>query len=95
MVGTVADLVDQVTDPTLDQVDGAERHRGVEGALVATPAGTRWRPVAIGTRQSTPTTSAPASAISPSSSPVPTPKWMRGTSRSASPSRIRRDHGST
>ena len=40
------------------------------------------------TRQSTPTTSAPASAISPSSSPVSTPKWMRGTPRSAT----RRQH---
>ena len=33
-----------------------------------------------GTRQSTPTTSAPAAAIRPSSSPVSTPKWIRGTS---------------
>ena len=32
-----------------------------------------------GSRKSTPTTSAPASPICPSSSPVPTPKWMRGT----------------
>ena len=36
-----------------------------------------------GTRKSTPTTSAPASRMSASSSPVPTPKWIRGTPRSA------------
>ena len=38
----------------------------------------------------TPTTSAPASAINGRISPVPTPKWMRGTPVSATPSNTRR-----
>ena len=48
-----------------------------------------------GMRQSTPTTSAPAAAMQPSSSPVSTPKWMRGTPRSATASKIRVVCGST
>ena len=42
-----------------------------------------------GMRQSIPITSAPASPISPSSSPVPTPKWMRGTPADPSAAKIR------
>ena len=42
---------------------------------------TRSIPSASGTRQSTPTTSAPASPISPSISPVPTPKRIRHAER--------------
>ena len=64
----------------------AHRHDGrVEVALHRVWLPSRRRASARSTRQSTPTTSAPASAIAPSSSPVPTPKWMRGTPRSARP----------
>ncbi len=61
------------------------------GAIVTAgsrlPCSARSRPTrnvasASGTRQSTPTTSAPAWPIAASSSPVPTPKWIRGTPRS-------------
>ena len=60
-----------------------------------TSSPTRARATSSGTRQSTPSTSAPADTISSSSSPVPTPKWMRGTPRSATPSKhlaARRQH---
>ena len=53
-------------------LDAPCRRRRARGRRRAAPASRR------------PTTSAPASAIRPSSSPVPTPKWMRGTPRSAS-----------
>ena len=55
---------------------------------------TRRRASSNGTRQSTPTTEGPADAISASSSPVPTPKRMVGTSRSATPSSTARVAGS-
>ena len=50
--------------------------------------------VSSGTRQSTPMTSLPASDIAPSSSPVVTPKWMRGISP-ATDSRISTEYGRT
>ena len=67
--------------------DGPRRQaeRGVEIALQRVPGPTRRRASSSGTRQSTPTTSDPAEPIRPSSSPVPTPKRMVGTPRSAMP----------
>ena len=62
--------------------NGRPEHSRIEVALQRLP-GTRRAASSSGTRQSTPTTSAPAAPISASSSPVPTPKWMRGTPRSA------------
>ena len=53
------------------------------------PAVTERHASSSGIRQSTPTTSAPASPSSPSSSPVPTPKWILGTPLSASAAKIR------
>ena len=43
------------------------------------PARPGATPRPAGTRKSMPTTSAPASPMASSSSPVPTPKWIRGT----------------
>ena len=64
----------------LDRLPRREQERRVEVALQrpgrARPAG-RPRRAAPGSRR--PTTSAPASPIAASSSPVPTPKWIRGT----------------
>ena len=82
--------------PALDDVSRGEDDCGVQVSLegVRRPDPLR-RLIEGGTRKSTPTTSAPASAISPSSSPVPTPKWMRGTSRSAIEDRTLRECGST
>ena len=48
-----------------------------------------------GVRQSTPTTSAPASAISGSRLPVFTPKWIRGTPSSAAAASTRAEYGIT
>ena len=59
----------------------------------AFPVPIRRRATESGTRQSTPTTSAPASDMSPSSSPVPTPKWILGTPRSPVPSSTFREAG--
>ena len=61
---------------------GAKSDGGVEVALqrdVRPDPARPPRPAAPGSRR--PTTSAPASRIAPSSSPVPTPKWIRGTGR--------------
>ena len=52
-------------------------------ATLAEPP-TRCHASSSGVRQSMPITSPPASRISGSSSPVPTPKWITGTSRSVS-----------
>ena len=73
-----------VRAPALDGVPAARTARPGRGCPARARAG---RPGATasssGTRKSTPTTSAPASPIAASSSPVPTPKWIRGTPRSA------------
>jgi hypothetical protein len=53
---------------------GASRTAGSRLPCRALPGSTRRAASSSGVRQSTPTTSAPASPISPSSSPVPTPK---------------------
>ena len=73
---------------------GGEDQGRVEVALHGRPP-TRRTPSASGTRQSTPTTSAPASPIRPSSSPVPTPKWIRGTPSSPAAASTRADYGMT
>ena len=49
----------------------------------------------MGTRKSTPTTSAPHSPIWWSSSPVPTPKWIRGTPVLPTASSTRAEWGAT
>ncbi len=46
-----------------------------------------------GMRQSAPITLPPASRISPRIAPVPTPKWIVGTSCGASASKMRRVWG--
>ena len=73
-------------------LDDRPRARHTAGSrLPCTPTGRapaaasiRCRAASSGVLQSTPTTSGPAAAIRPSSSPVSTPKWIVGTSRSAS-----------
>ena len=75
-------------------IESGEADRRVEIALesrVRPDSGTAAR--SSGTRQSTPTTSAPAVAMRSSSSPVPTPNRMRGTLKGARPPRIRRGRG--
>ena len=74
---------------------GASRTAGSRLPCSALPSSTRRAASSSGTRQSTPTTSAPASPITPSSSPVPTPKWILGTPAPASASKIRLLCGST
>jgi hypothetical protein len=51
---------------------------------IARSAPMRSRARSSGTRQSIPIASPPASRMSVSSSPVPTPKWIDGTGRSSS-----------
>ncbi len=58
---------------------GANRTAGSRLPWRPLPGPTRSAATSSGTRQSTPTTSAPAWPMRPSSSPVPTPKWIRGT----------------
>ena len=74
---------------------GASSTAGSRLPCRALPGATRCTASSSGTRQSTPTTSAPASPSSPSSSPVPTPKWIRGTPEPASAAKIRLLYGST
>ena len=59
---------------------GAKTSVGSRFPWTALPGPTRRTASSSGTRKSTPTTSAPAALMSWSSSPVPTPKWIRGTS---------------
>ena len=56
---------------------------------------TRRQAASSGTRQSSPTTSAPEVAIASRSVAVSVPKWMRGTPRSSRPEKIARVWGST
>ena len=85
MPGRCAALRDHPAYLGLDDRPVGQQQRGVEVALHGPVRTDPARDASSsGTRQSTPTTSAPASPISPSSSPVPTPKWTFGTSRSAS-----------
>ena len=66
--------------PRVDDVPAGRRGAPGRGCPAARGRGRPRRAASSsGTRQSTPTTSAPASPMSASSSPVPTPKWMRGT----------------
>ena len=74
---------------------GARHAAGSRFPCTPTSNPTRSHASCNGTRQSTPITLAPASRISVSSSPVPTPKWISGTPASASPSKISRITGST
>ena len=74
---------------------GASSIAGSRLPCRALPGSTRRTASSSGTRQSTPTTSAPASPIMPSSSPVPTPKCSRGTPDPASASKTRLLCGST
>ena len=74
---------------------GATHRAGSKLPWTAWSAPTRVRATSSGTRQSTPITSAPAVAIRLNNSPVPTPKRMEGTPRSAIPSSTVRVAGST
>ena len=73
----------------------AKRTAGSRLPWSALPGPTRRAASSSGTRQSTPTTSAPASPMRPSSSPVPTPKWMRGTPYASTASKTFVDAGIT
>src|SRR5829696_237877 len=65
-------MISRTRSASTDQ--GAPSSAGSRLPWTAYRSPIRWLASANGTRQSTPTTSAPASAIEPSSSPVPTPK---------------------
>ena len=80
-----AALVDDAAHLALDDLGAGEEDGGVEVALQRRGRARRGgspRRAAPASRR--PTTSAPASPIGGSSSPVPTPKWIRGTPASAS-----------
>ena len=89
----LAAFVEDAAHLGLDRGPVGEQHGRIEVALHRA-ARAPGRPDS-GTRQSTPRTSAPASAIAPSSSPVPTPKWIRGTPASATAPSTRAECGST
>ena len=74
---------------------GAKRSVGSRFPWTATPSPARFHPSSRGVRQSTPITVPPASRCTASRWPVPVPKWIFGTSRSAIPSKMRRTCGST
>ena len=83
----------------LDSLGGGEQDGGVEVALerlagADTARGLVERDAPVDA-DDVPTTSALASPMRPSSSPVPTPKWMRGTPYPATDSKTLADAGIT